>query len=75
MPFGENGRLKCLSVNLDALDKLIGGWTKTQEPYAAMHALQRSGAPCCGGDNNYVFGELLGFSPQEIETMAAEGVI
>ncbi len=121
-------------ANLDALDKLIGGWTKTQEPYAAMHALQKSGvpagvcqhagdrcdndpqlktlewltevtgtkigrwpiaevpikmsespayiggrldrgAPCYGEDNNYVFGELLGFSAQEIEAMAAEGVI
>ena len=32
-------------ANLDALDKLIGGWTQTQDPYAAMLALQKSAVP------------------------------
>lgn len=31
--------------------------------------------PCYGEDNRYVYGELLGMSPQEIKALAAEGVI
>jgi hypothetical protein len=33
------------------------------------------GAPCYGEDNNYVYGELLGMSPQEIHALTEEGVI
>jgi crotonobetainyl-CoA:carnitine CoA-transferase CaiB-like acyl-CoA transferase len=33
------------------------------------------GAPCYGEDNHYVYGELLGMSSEEIEALAAEGVI
>jgi len=33
------------------------------------------GAPCYGKDNRYVYGELLGMSSREIDTLAAEGVI
>ena len=33
------------------------------------------GAPCYGEDNEYVFGELLGFSKRDIEAMGEEGVI
>jgi len=33
------------------------------------------GAPCYGEDNRYVYGELLGMSDAEIDTLAAEGVI
>jgi crotonobetainyl-CoA:carnitine CoA-transferase CaiB-like acyl-CoA transferase len=33
------------------------------------------GAPCYGEDNDYVYGELLGMSSREIETLAADGVI
>ena len=33
------------------------------------------GAPGYGEDNNYVYGELLGMSPQEIKALAEEGVI
>jgi len=33
------------------------------------------GAPCYGEDNAYVYGELLGMSTQEIEALAADGVI
>jgi crotonobetainyl-CoA:carnitine CoA-transferase CaiB-like acyl-CoA transferase len=33
------------------------------------------GAPCYGEDNHYVYGELLGMSSREIDTLAAEGVI
>jgi len=33
------------------------------------------GALCYGEDNNYVYGELLGMSSQEIKALAEEGVI
>jgi crotonobetainyl-CoA:carnitine CoA-transferase CaiB-like acyl-CoA transferase len=33
------------------------------------------GAPCYGEDNDYVYGELLGMSPQAIKELAEEGVI
>ena len=33
------------------------------------------GAPCYDEDNNYVYGELLGMSSQEIKALAEEGVI
>ena len=29
----------------DALDALVGGWTRTQEAYDAMSSLQRAGVP------------------------------
>ena len=32
------------------------------------------GAPCYGEDNNYVYGELLGMSAEEIAALTAEGV-
>jgi crotonobetainyl-CoA:carnitine CoA-transferase CaiB-like acyl-CoA transferase len=120
--------------NQDALDVLVAGWTKSQDAYQAMLALQRAGvpagvcqtagdrcdhdpqlaalkwltevtgtkigrwplaevpikmsespayiggridrgAPCYGEDNEYVYGELLGMSSQEIKALADEGVI
>jgi crotonobetainyl-CoA:carnitine CoA-transferase CaiB-like acyl-CoA transferase len=33
------------------------------------------GAPCYGEDNGYVYGELLGFSDDEIVELASDGVI
>ena len=33
------------------------------------------GAPCLGGDNDYVYGELLGLSHDEIDELGAQGVI
>jgi crotonobetainyl-CoA:carnitine CoA-transferase CaiB-like acyl-CoA transferase len=124
------GRLK----HQDALDALVGDWTKSRDAYETMLALQRGGvpagvcqtaadrcdrdpqlaalswltevtgtkigrwpiaevpikmsespayiggridrgAPCYGEDNNYVYGELLGMSSQEIKALAEEGVI
>ena len=121
-------------TNQDALDALVAGWTKSQDAYPAMLALQRAGvpagvcqtaedrcdhdpqlaalkwltevtgtkigrwplaevpikmsespayiggrldrgAPCYGEDNEYVYGELLGMSSQEIKALADEGVI
>ena len=35
----------------------------------------RSAAPIMGQDNEYVFGELLGYSGDQIADMAARGVI
>jgi len=120
--------------NQDALDAFVADWTKSQDAYQAMLALQRAGvpagvcqtagdrcdhdpqlaalkwltevtgtkigrwplaevpikmsespayiggridrgAPCYGEDNEYVYGELLGMSSQEIKTLADEGVI
>jgi crotonobetainyl-CoA:carnitine CoA-transferase CaiB-like acyl-CoA transferase len=120
--------------NQDGLDTLVAGWTKSQDAYQAMLALQRAGvpagvcqtaedrcdhdpqlaalewltevtgtkigrwplaevpikmsespayiggrldrgAPCYGEDNEYVYGELLGMSSQEIKALADEGVI
>ncbi len=116
-----------------ALDAAVAEWTRTQEPYAAMLALQKAGvpagvcqtagdrcehdpqlkalewltevtgtkigrwpiaevpiklsespayiggrldrgAPCYGEDNEYVYGELLGMSTQEIKALDADGV-
>ena len=37
--------------------------------------LLSGGAPCYGEDNDYVYGELLGMSSQEIKALADEGVI
>ena len=35
----------------------------------------REGGPCLGEDNDYVFGELLGLSADEIATLTQEGVL
>jgi crotonobetainyl-CoA:carnitine CoA-transferase CaiB-like acyl-CoA transferase len=133
----SDARFRDLAARLahqDALDALVGGWTKTRDAYETMVALQRAGvpagvcqtaadrcdndpqlaalswltevtgtkigrwplaevpvklsespayiggridrgAPCYGEDNNYVYGELLGMSSQEIKALAEEGVI
>jgi crotonobetainyl-CoA:carnitine CoA-transferase CaiB-like acyl-CoA transferase len=135
--WAQDARFADLAARLrhqDALDALIGGWTKSQDAYQAMFALQRAGvpagvcqnagdrcdsdpqlaalnwltevtgtkigrwpiaevpikmsespayiggrldrgAPCYGEDNEYVYGELLGMSTQEIKSLAEEGVI
>ena len=46
----------------------------SQSPAYVGGRLNR-GAQCYGDDNDYVYGELLGMSPQEIKTLAEEGVI
>jgi crotonobetainyl-CoA:carnitine CoA-transferase CaiB-like acyl-CoA transferase len=46
----------------------------SETPSYAGGAIDR-GAPCYGEDNEYVLGELLGFSSKEIATLAAENVI
>jgi crotonobetainyl-CoA:carnitine CoA-transferase CaiB-like acyl-CoA transferase len=42
-------------------------------PYAG--GVVDRGAPCYGEDNEYVLGELLGFSTREIASLAEDGVI
>jgi crotonobetainyl-CoA:carnitine CoA-transferase CaiB-like acyl-CoA transferase len=135
--WAQDARFVDLAARLthqDALDALVSGWTKSQEPYQAMLSLQRvgvpagvcqtagdrcdndpqlaslnwltevtgtkigrwplaevpikmsespayiggrldRGAPCYGEDNEYVYGELLGMSTQEIKSLTDEGVI
>jgi crotonobetainyl-CoA:carnitine CoA-transferase CaiB-like acyl-CoA transferase len=59
----------------------IGRWpiaevpVKLSESPAYIGGRIDRGAPCYGEDNEYVYGELLGFSKREIEAMAEEGVI
>jgi len=59
----------------------IGRWPlaevpiKMSESPAHIGGRIDRGAPCYGEDNEYVYGELLGMSTQEIKTLAEEGVI
>src|SRR6266508_6028657 len=46
--WANDGRFKDLAGRLahqDALDALVGGWTKSRDAYEAMLALQRAGVP------------------------------
>ena len=59
----------------------IGRWplaevpVKMSESPAYIGGRLDRGAPCYGEDNDYVYGELLGMSSQEIKALADEGVI
>ena len=59
----------------------IGRWpvaevaVKMSESPAYIGGRLDRGAPGYGEDNDYVYGELLGMSPQEIKELAEEGVI
>ncbi len=58
----------------------IGRWpiaevpVKMSESPAYIGGRLDRGAPCYGEDNEYVYGELLGMSAQEIKALAEEGV-
>jgi len=43
--------------------------------YSAIDALRYTPAPCLGQDNEYVFGDLLGLSAEEIARLQTEKVI
>ena len=43
--------------------------------YSAINQPRYTPAPCLGQDNEYVFGEILGLSPQEIAHLQEEKVI
>jgi crotonobetainyl-CoA:carnitine CoA-transferase CaiB-like acyl-CoA transferase len=59
----------------------IGRWPlaevpiKMSESPAYIGGRLDRGAPCYGEDNEYVYGELLGMSSQEIKALADEGVL
>ncbi len=59
----------------------IGTWPVKDVPFHFTYAtvsqggLTGRGAPCYGEDNGYVYGELLGLSPQERAELEREGVI
>ena len=60
----------------------IGAWPVTELPAVKLSAtpghaggITRRGAPGYGEDNVRLLGELCGYSPAEVEALAAEGVI
>ena len=59
----------------------IGSWpvaevpAKLSESPAYIGGRVDWGAPCYGEDNEYVYGELLGMSTKEIQSLAEEGAI
>ncbi len=73
-------QLKSLEWLTEVTGTKIGRWPlaevpiKLSESPAYVGGRIDRGAPCYGEDNEYVFGELLGMSSQEIEALAAEGV-
>ena len=59
----------------------IGTWPIAEVPVRMSETPARvegpigRGAPCYGEDNEYVFGEILGMTKQQIADLAADGVI
>ena len=74
-------QLAALSWLTEVTGTKIGRWPlaevpiKMSESPAYIGGRIDRGAPCYGEDNEYVYGELLGMSSQEIKTLADEGVI
>jgi len=74
-------QLKALEWLTEVTGTKIGRWPlaeipiKMSESPAYIGGRIDRGAPCYGEDNEYVYGELLGMSTQEIKTLAEEGVI
>ena len=73
-------QLKALDWLTEVTGTKIGRWpvaevpVKLSESPAYIGGRLDRGAPCYGEDNEYVFGELLGMSKQEIAQLAADGV-
>ena len=73
-------QLKALEWLTEVTGTKIGRWPLAEVPIrmsespAYIGGRIDRGAPCYGEDNNYVYGELLGMSTQEIDALAAEGV-
>ena len=73
-------QLKALEWLTEVTGTKIGRWPiaevpiKMSESPAYIGGRIDRGAPCYGEDNDYVYGELLGMSSQEIAALAAEGV-
>jgi crotonobetainyl-CoA:carnitine CoA-transferase CaiB-like acyl-CoA transferase len=74
-------QLKALEWLTEVTGTRIGRWPiaevpiKMSESPAYIGGRIDRGAPCYGEDNHYVYGKLLGMSSQEIDALAAEGVI
>jgi crotonobetainyl-CoA:carnitine CoA-transferase CaiB-like acyl-CoA transferase len=74
-------QLKALEWLTEVTGTKIGRWPlaeipiKMSESPAYIGGRIDRGAPCYGEDNEYVYGELLGMSTQEIKALAEEGVI
>ncbi len=73
-------QLKALEWLTEVTGTQIGRWpvaevpVKMSESPAYIGGRIDRGAPCYGEDNDYVYGELLGMSAQEIAALTAEGV-
>ena len=74
-------QLAALSWLTEVTGTKIGRWplaevpVKMSESPAHIGGRLDRGAPNYGEDNNYVYGELLGMSSQEIKVLAEDGVI
>jgi crotonobetainyl-CoA:carnitine CoA-transferase CaiB-like acyl-CoA transferase len=74
-------QLAALSWLTEVAGTKIGRWplaevpVKLSESPAYIGGRLDRGAPGYGEDNHYVYGELLGMSPAEIEALAEDGVI
>ena len=74
-------QLAALSWLTEVTGTKIGRWPlaevpiKMSESPAHIGGRIDRGAPGYGEDNNYVYGELLGMSSEEIKALAEEGVI
>ena len=74
-------QLAALSWLTEVTGTKIGRWpiaevpVKLSESPAYIGGRIDRGAPCYGEDNNYVYGELLGMSGEEVKALAEEGVI
>src|SRR5881397_172033 len=74
-------QLAALSWLTEVTGTKIGRWPlaevpiKMSESPAYIGGRLDRGAPCYGEDNEYVYGELLGMSKEEIRGLTEEGVI
>ena len=73
-------QLKALEWLTEITGSKIGRWPIAEVPIklsaspAYIGGRIDRGAPCYGEDNEYVYGELLGMSKQEIAALDADGV-
>lgn len=76
-----DAQLKALDWLTEVHSPKIGTWPlaelpmKLTETPAYIGGITDRGAPCYGEDNEYVLGELLGYSVKDIKSFETEGVI
>jgi crotonobetainyl-CoA:carnitine CoA-transferase CaiB-like acyl-CoA transferase len=74
-------QLQALEWLTEVSSPKIGTWPLAELPMklsatpAHVGGITERGAPCYGEDNEYVLGELLGYSTKAIRSFAADGVI